>query len=188
MKPLCLPLLSLVLLVGASSSRAADNFKLDPVHSSVSFKIEHAGVSFVHGRFNEMTGSFTLDPDPSKCSFSLNCKVESVDTNNKARDKHLQGGDFFNSAQFPVISFKSTSVKAVSGGYEVTGDLTMHGKSKPLTFTLKGGKKTQFPPGTERTGFSTDLSLKRSEYGMDKMMQALGDEVFISVGMEGTKN
>ena len=182
-----LGLVAFALLAAALPLRAADAFTVDPIHSCVSFKIEHMGISFVHGRFDEVAGSFTLDSDPSKCSFALTCKVESVDTNNKGRDKHLQGGDFFNSAQFPVISFKSTSVKVVPGGYEVTGDLTMHGVTKPLSFTLKGGKRVQMQ-GKEQSGFTTDLALKRSDFGMDKMLNALGDEVFISIGMEGTKN
>src|SRR5207245_2037241 len=150
-------LVSLVVCFSAPI-QAAETFVIDNVHSSVSFKAFHAGISWVHGRFDEVAGSFTLDSgDPSKCSFMLTLKVDSIDTNNKDRDKHLKSPDFFNAAQFPTITFQSTSVKPVEGGYEVTGDLTMHGVKKPITFTLKGGKKVQFPPGRNRTGFTTDL-------------------------------
>ncbi len=167
---------------------AADTYTVDPMHTSVTFKILHAGLSYVHGRFDRVSGSFTLDrDDPSKSSFTLTIDPESVDTNNSMRDAHLKGPDFFNVKQFPMLSFKSTSVKAVEGGYEVSGDLTMHGETKPITLTLKGGKTVEFPRGVQRTGFSTDLILKRSAFGMDKMLNALGDEIPISIGFQGVK-
>ena len=112
------------------------------------------GLSYIHGRFDDFTGNFTIDTsDPAKSSFTLTIKPESVDTNNAGRDTHLRGPDFFNVKQFPVISFTSTAVKPIEGGYEVTGDLTLHGETKPVTFSLKGGKTAQFHPGVERTGF-----------------------------------
>src|SRR5258708_120777 len=135
---------SLVLAFSALSARAGENYKIDPVHSSISFKIQHSGISWVHGRFNEFSGSYTLDKDdPSKGTFELTIKPESVDTNNKGRDGHLRSGDFFNVKQFPALTFKSTGIKAADGNLEVTGDLTMHGETKPITFTLKGGKEIQ---------------------------------------------
>jgi polyisoprenoid-binding protein YceI len=172
----------------ASSAWAADEYTLDAMHSGVTFKISHLGLSWVHGRFNEVSGDFTIDPDnPGKCSFALKIKAESIDTNNQKRDDHLRSPDFFNVKQYPVLTFKSTSVKAGKDGYQVTGDLTMHGETKSVTFVLVGGKKAEFPKGVQRTGFSTDLTLKRSEFGMDKMLEAVGDDVHISVSFEGTK-
>ena len=172
-------------LAAIPSIRAADNYGVDPMHTSVSFKIQHAGISYVHGRFNQVSGEFTIDKDdPSKSSYNLTIKTDSVDTNNSKRDAHLRSGDFFNVKQFPTITFKSTSVKPVDGGYEVKGDLTMHGETKPITFTLSGGKETEFPPGFKRAGYWTDLKLNRSDFGMDKMLNAIGDPVEISVGVE----
>jgi polyisoprenoid-binding protein YceI len=167
---------------------AADTYTIDPVHSSVSFQAQHAGISYVHGRFNDVAGEFTIDKDdPSKSSVTLTIKVESVDTNNKQRDGHLRSGDFFNAKQFPTMTFKSKSFKAVEGGYEVTGDLTMHGETKAITFKLSGGKETEFPPKVQRTGYWADLKIKRSEFGMNKMLEAIGDTVYVSVAVEGTK-
>ena len=77
--------------------------------------------------------------------------------------------------------------KPVDGGYEVTGDFTMHGVTKPVTLTLKGGRTAEFPKGVQRTGYSTDLTIKRPDYGMDKFKEGVGDEVFISISFEGTK-
>ncbi|HEY1858760.1 MAG TPA: YceI family protein [Gemmataceae bacterium] len=164
----------------------ADDYAVDDVHSSVGFKIQHLGISWIQGRFDEVSGTFTLDKDPAKSSFELTLKTESIDTNNKNRDTHLKSPDFFNAKQYPTISFKSKSVKAVDGGYEVKGDLTMHGETKPISFTLKGGKEVDFM-GKKRTGFSTELTLKRFDFGMDKFKEALSDDVQVAVSFEGAK-
>ncbi len=81
----------------------------------------------------------------------------------------------------------STSVKPVEGGFDVSGDLTMHGETKPVTFTLKGGRSAEFPRGVKRTGYSTEFVLKRSEFGVGRPMPALGDEVQVSISFEATK-
>jgi polyisoprenoid-binding protein YceI len=87
------------------------------------------------------------------------------------------------------VSFTSTAVKPIEGGYQVTGDLDLHGVTKPITFTLKGGNKAQFPPGVQRTGFSTQFVLKRSDFGVGnpKFAKMLGDDIYVAVGVEGTK-
>jgi polyisoprenoid-binding protein YceI len=158
------------------------------MHTSVSFKASHLGLSWTHGRFNDVRGGFSLDPaDAGKCSFSLNIKAESIDTGNAKRDEHLRSPDFFNAKQFPALTFESTEVKPIKDGYQVTGNLTLHGVTRSVSFPLVGGRKAEFPKGVQRTGFSTELSLKRSEFGMDKMTEAIGDEVFISISFEGTK-
>jgi polyisoprenoid-binding protein YceI len=171
----------------AAPVRAAD-YTVEDFHSSVTFKVSHLGISEVHGRFNDMAGSFEIDKDePGKCSFTLTVKTESVDTNNKKRDDHLRSPDFFNVKQFPAITFKSTKVTlAKDKSYLVTGDLAMHGKTKPISFNLKGGKEIEFPKGTKRVGFTTELTLKRSDFGMDFMVAAIGDEVQIAISFEGT--
>ena len=177
-----------VLLASHAPVRAADDYTIDDAHSSVVFKIQHLGLSWIHGRFNDVSGSFTLDKDePGKSSFALTIKAESIDTGNTKRDQHLRSPDFFNVKQFPLLSFKSTSVKAVKDGYEVTGDFSLHGQTQSITFTLMGGKKAEFPKGVQRTGFWTDLVLKRSDFGMEKFKGALGDEVHVSVSFEGVK-
>jgi polyisoprenoid-binding protein YceI len=79
-------------------------------------------------------------------------------------------------------------VKAIEGGYEVTGDLELHGTINPVTFTLKGGGSFEFPKGKQRTGYVTDLVIKRSDFGVGRPMPVLGDEVYVSIGFEGTKN
>ncbi len=174
-------------LTVAAVSRA-DDYALDAVHSGVTFKIAHAGVSWTYGRFNDVSGAFRLEPaDPAKAIFVLNLKTDSIDTNNKQRDDHLKAPDFFNAKQFPLITFKSTGVKVIEGGFDVTGDLQMHGVTKSIAFPLKGGKAAEFPKGVQRTGFTTDLTLKRSDFGMDKMVGPIGDDVVVSISFEGVK-
>jgi polyisoprenoid-binding protein YceI len=182
------PALAAVLftVVSASPASAADDYALDTAHAGVTFKISHLGLSWTYGRFNDLSGSFSID-DAGKCSFELSAKVESIDTGNKKRDEHLRGPDFFNVKQYPTISFKSTAVKAIKNGYEVTGDLTLHGKTKSVTISLLGGRKAEFPKGVHRTGYSADFGIKRSDFGMEKFKEAVGDEVYLSVSFEGTK-
>jgi len=187
---MCVLTLVIVTLVGAGakSSSAADEYAYDGVHSSVSFKARHLDISWIHGRFNEVEGKFSLDREnPAKSKFQLTIKVDSVDTANKARDEHLRQPDYFDTKQFPTIEFKSTGVKAIQGGYEVTGDFTMHGTTKQITLVLMGGKEHDFKK-VKRVAFSTELSLKRSDYGFDKnAIGPIGDEALIMIDCEGVR-
>lgn len=181
--------MGLVIAGGSIAVRAADNYKLDPVHTAVTFKISHLGLSWTYGRFNDVSGQFTIDSaDAGGTSFALSMKPESVDTGNSKRDDHLRGPDFFNVKQFPVLTFTSKSVKPIEGGYEVTGDMTLHGTTRSVTFSLTGGRTAELPPGVRRTGYSTEFKLKRSDFGMDKMIGAIGDEIDVAISFEGVKS
>lgn len=179
---------SLVLLAAVAGPVAAADYAVDSAHAGVTFKASHVGLSWTYGRFNDVSGTFTFDPDKVTASkFNLAIKTDSIDTGNAKRDEHLRAPDFFNAKQFPAITFKSTTVKAVKEGYQVSGDLSLHGVTKPVSFILTGGKTAEFPKGTQRIGFSTELTIKRSDFGMDKMLDGIGDEVPISISLEGTK-
>jgi polyisoprenoid-binding protein YceI len=178
-------LVPFILAASPAFVRAAENYTVDAAHTSVTFKISHLGLSWTHGRFNDVAGSFVVDADPAKSSFTLNIKPESIDTGNRQRDDHLRSPDFLNVKQFPAMSFKTTTVKAASDGYDVTGDFTMHGVTKSIKFNLTGGKTAEFPPGTKRTGYSTDLVLKRTDFGVGAA-GPIGDEVHVSISFEGT--
>ncbi len=146
------------------------------------------GISQVHGRFNKFEGALAVDKaDASKSMFSMKINADSVDTGNEARDKHLRNPDFFDTKQYADMTFKSTAVKAVKDGYEVEGDFAMHGKTKKIKFTLQGGKEVE-AMGAEKIGFITDFTIKRSDFGMvDKNPGGLSDEVYVSIGLEGTR-
>jgi len=188
-RPLSTPLAALALVVSLGlSARAADEYTYDGVHSSVSFKARHLDISWIHGRFNEASGKFAIDrADPSKSTFELSVKVDSVDTGNAKRDEHLRQPDYFDTKQFPTIDFKSTSVKPIEGGFEVTGDFTMHGQTKSIVIVLKGGKEVEWK-GVKRVGFATEIAVKRSDYGFDPTQIGLiGDQALILIDCEGMR-
>jgi polyisoprenoid-binding protein YceI len=173
--------------MGIGMIAAGDDYEIDHVHSGVTFQIRHADVSWIPGRFNEFSGECTLDTaDPGKSSFKMKIKPESVDTNNAKRDGHLRSPDFFNTKQYPTIEFVSTSVAATEGGYQVTGNLTLHGETKPVTFELKGGKVVRIMG--QRTGFTTQFKVKRSDFGVGAKFEPpmLGDEVWVTISFEAT--
>ena len=178
-----------ILVACGTVTRGAETYTVDPVHSSISFMISHVGISNIHGRFNAFSGTIPIDQaDPAKSSFALSIPIESIDTNNVKRDEHLRAPDYFNAKQFPTMSFQSTKVAAVDGGYDVTGDLTLHGVTKPVSFTLKGGDKVvEFPKGTKRIGLVSTLSIRRSDFGVNAEPKGLGDEVPIFIGIEAAK-
>jgi polyisoprenoid-binding protein YceI len=166
----------------------ADDYTIDPAHSSISFQISHLGLTWIHGRFDEFGGSFSLDKAaPARSAFELTIKTASVDTNNGKRDGHLRSPDFFDAKQNPTITFKSTAVKEVGSSYQVTGNLTMNGTTRQVSFILEGGKTAEFPKGVVRVGYHTNFTLKRSDFEMKKMVGPLGDEVKVSIGIEGIK-
>jgi len=182
-------LVVLSVMGGAALAQEGVSYTVDAMHSGVTFKISHLGLSWVHGRFDDLAGQFTVDrQNPANCSFEFEAKTESVDTNNRKRDDHLRSPDFFNAKQFPAITFKSTSVRPGQNGYEVTGDLTLHGVTKPVTFLLSGGKTAEFPKGVHRTGYSAEFSINRTEFGIGiKFAGALADVVHIEISFEGTQ-
>jgi polyisoprenoid-binding protein YceI len=177
----------------ALSANAADKFLLDPTHASVLFGVSHLGFSKTFGRFNKVEGAFTLDADaPEKSSVVVTMDAASLDTNHEKRDEHLRGKDFFDVAQFPALTYKSTSVKLTGEKTAiVTGDLTMHGvtKSVPLDVTLVNvGPNPMDPTKTKIVaGFSARGTLKRSEFGMGYAAPVLGDDVEIIIEVDAIK-
>ena len=180
---------ALLFRLTGSSAGAAELYALDPVHSSVTFKVKHMGVANVHGRFNELSGALRYDAqDPDNFSVTVQVVAGSVDTSNSQRDQHLRSPDFFDVQQFPLIEFKSTIVKKMRADtYAVHGDLSLHGVTRPLKVevVLTGeGKDYQ---GNRRIGFETDFQIKRSDFGMNKMLTSAGDVVRLTVSIEGVR-
>ena len=177
-----------VLLSSAGLSLHADTFKIDPVHSSIVFSIKHLGVSNFYGRFNDVSGQVVFDKsDPGKSAVELSIPVESIDTHNEKRDQHLKSPDFFNAKQFPVITFKSKSVEGSGDNYKVTGELNLHGVSKPLTLEIKRAADGKGTDDEVRGGGETQFTIKRSDFGMNFMQGALGDDVTVLLSLEGVK-
>ncbi|HEY7090765.1 MAG TPA: YceI family protein [Tepidisphaeraceae bacterium] len=176
--------------LGSPGTARAENLKLDPAHSFLVFQIGHMDVSRVWGRVNGPTGTVNIDDAKlDGSSIQVSAKAENIDTGVKGRDDHLKRPDFFDAKQFPDITFKSTSIKKTGdNSYEVTGDLAMHGQSKPITVTLtKLGAGDKGPPMGYRAGYETSFTIKRSDWGMTNMVGPVGDEVKLFINLECTR-
>jgi polyisoprenoid-binding protein YceI len=179
-----------LLLAGfINPAAAAETYKLDPAHTSVVFRIKHLGVAYVYGRFNGPTGAFVFDESsPSKNSIQMQVDAQNVDTAVQKRDNHLKSPDFFNAGEHPLITFKSTSVKkSGKDSYEITGDLTLPGKTKPITVKALQTGTGKDPWGNYRRGFETSFTISRSDFGMDFMMKVVADDVLLTVSVEGIR-
>jgi polyisoprenoid-binding protein YceI len=189
MKPTKLTFTSILCsLVFVLSASGADTYKVDPVHSSVVFGIKHNGVADFYGAFKEISGTVTFDAaDPSKSSVELNVPVESIDTRDAKRDQHLKSPDFFNAKQFPAITFKSNKIEGSGESYKISGDLTIHGVTKPVTADFKRGPDGKGGQGKTVGGGEARFAIKRSDYDMKFMIGPLGDDVNIILSLEGAK-
>jgi polyisoprenoid-binding protein YceI len=180
--------LALNALTGATTVRA-DSYKIDPVHSAILFKIGYLGVGIIYGRFDSFSGDITFDQsDPSKDAVNVEIKTDSVDTNATNRDKSLRGPDFFDAAQFPTATFKSKSIKKIDDKtFEITGDFTLRGVTKPLTLKANLIGTGPGPKGETRTGAEASASLKRSDFDVKAMLPAVDDQVNLIIAVQGIK-
>ena len=182
-----------VLALAALPALAQDTYKIDPVHSEVSFKIRHL-LAKVNGRFTKFSGDIKVDTkDITNSSVEVSIDAASINTDNEARDKHLRSDAFFDVAKYPAITFKSTSVKEVAKGkLEITGDFTLHGVTKRITFPISnagtGPGMPGSPAGTVVAGFVDGaLTIDRNDYGIKIFPGALGYEVAIALNVEAGK-
>lgn len=180
----------------AITNAAADSYKIDAVHSAVLFRINHVGAGVFWGRFNKIDGDFFIDPaKPETSHFKVTIPIASVDTANEKRDEHLRSGDFFNARQYPTATFQSTSITGTSeeNVFELKGDLTLMGETRPITARLLfGGNGTM--QGKAIQGFEADFTIKRADFGISTYLApdggnggALGNDVRIIVAGEGVK-
>ncbi len=181
------------LLAAAANAQAADTFKIDPDHTNVAFGVGHLGYSTMYGQFQAVGGTIEFDEANAPAS-SLEVSIEtaSVDTDHQARDDHLRSPDFFNSEEFPEMTFKSTSIERTGDNTgKITGDLTLLGVTKPVTLDVTFNKMAVHPipsyNGVVVAGFSAMGKINRSEFGMDKFIPGIGDEVQIWIEAEAHK-
>ncbi|UCD81683.1 MAG: YceI family protein [Desulfobacterales bacterium] len=178
------------LLAGFSiSAYAAETYQLDPAHTSVMFRVKHLGVAYVYGRFNGPRGFFTFDESsPSQSAIEVQVNVKDVDTAVEKRDHHLKSPDFFDAEEYPIVTFKSTAIKKLSQeAYEVSGNITLLGKTRPITVKAVDTGSGKDPWGNFRRGFETSFSINRSDFGMNFMLDGVSDEVVITVSVEGIR-
>ncbi len=144
-------------------------WKLDPAHSSADFKIKHMMISNVKGSFSGLTGTLvenTANPNQSTVEASID--IATINTGDPQRDGHLKSADFFDVEKYPKMTFKSTQVERKGDGeYSVTGDLTLHGVTKPVTFAVEGPSAPGKDPwGNTRIGLSATTRINRKDFGL----------------------
>ena len=169
----------------------AEKYALDPTHTFVVFKITDLGYSHVVGWFTAVAGELTFDPaDVTRSALNVTIKTASIDTHFARRNKDLMSPDFLNVAEFPEMTFKSTSVERTGDKKgKVTGELTLLGVTKPVTMDVTFTKvaPNPFHSNTPTAGFEAHTVIKRSEFGMKAEIPNIGDDVDISIDSQASK-
>jgi len=173
---------------------ATTKWVLDPTHSEVTFKVKHLMFTNVSGQFTKFEATAEAEDDNfDNASFSFSADVDSVNTNNTDRDGHLKSADFFDAAQFPALTFKSTAVANDGGDLKVTGDLTVHGVTKSVTLDAEFGGIQKDPWGNIKSGFSVTGKINRKDFGLtwNAALETggvmLGDEVKLALELQFVK-
>lgn len=184
--------LAVLAAVGMAQGAWGATWSLDADHTAAEFSVKHMMVSNVKGQFSKVTGTVNLDEKaPARSSVEATIDATTVDTRQPKRDAHLKSADFFDVAKYPTLSFKSTSVKKVGKDhFRVTGDLTLHGVTKPVVLDTQVTPPTKDPWGNTRRGLHATTKIDREDYGL-KWNQALeaggvlvGKEVQITIDGE----
>jgi len=174
----------------------ADTWQIDPMHTSVEFTVRHMMISNVKGTFEKTSGTVTIDgSDPTTAKIDATIDASSINTRVERRDADLKSPDFLDVAKYPTITFKSTKVEANGEGkWKVTGDLTLHGVTKPVVLDVEGtGAPIKDPFGNTRAGASATTKINRRDFGIsyNKTLDAggvmVGDEVSITIDVEAIK-
>ncbi len=179
-----------VALAAGLPAAAAERYVVDGDHSDVVFLVDHLGYSKTIGRMNKVEGMILFDEEAvENSSVEITIDAASVDTNHKARDEDLRSANFFNVAEYPKITFKSTAVeKTGEATGRITGDLTLLGVARPVTLEVTFNRKAPHPvpsyDGVMTAGFSARARIRRSDFGMDAFLPAVGDEVELLIEVE----
>jgi polyisoprenoid-binding protein YceI len=173
----------------------ADTWQIDSSHTSVEFTVRHMMISNVKGQFQKTTGTITANGnDPASAKIDVTIDASSVDTRVERRDAHLKSPDFLDVAKFPTITFKSTKVEAAGPNkWTMTGDLTIHGVTRPVVLDVEGSGSPIQVMGHTRAGASATTKIKRSDFGLtwNKALETggvlVGDDIAISIDLEAVK-
>ena len=173
---------------------AAQTWQIDPAHSRAQFTVRHFGISNVRGDFSGISGSAEYDgKDVTKAKIKATIDVNSITTRVAQRDNHLKTPDFFDAAKFPTMTFESTAITAAGAGkYKMTGNLTMHGVTKPVTFDLDAPSAIITDPqgGGRRVGTAATTTINRKDFGIayDSKLpdgtSAVGDMILVQLDVE----
>jgi polyisoprenoid-binding protein YceI len=143
------------------------DYTLDPAHTRLGFSARHAMVATVRGQFTDFTGTAHIDTaNPAGSKVEVSIVANSISTGNEQRDGHLLSGDFFETEQFPDITFVSTDVSRDGDDWTITGDLTIKGVTKPISVPFEFTGSAQDPFGNVRVGFEGAATLLRKDWGL----------------------
>ncbi len=172
------------------AAHATETYTIDPQHTYTHFSVSHLGFSTTHGRFDKSSGKVTLDRAAQSGSVDISMQAASISTGLDKRDEHLRGPDFFNSAEFPSVTYKSSTVKFKGDTpSSVEGSLTLLGVSKPVTLTISAFKCGIHPMNKKHLcGADASAQIKRSDFGMKYALPNVGDEVKLVFQVEAYKD
>ncbi|MBU1920266.1 YceI family protein [bacterium] len=179
-------------LFAFGTTASASNWAIDKVHSNVGFDAKHLVISTVEGEFADYDATISFEPsDLSTLNVNFTVQIGSINTDNEKRDGHLKSADFFDVETYPTMTFKSTGVKVTAPGEaELTGDLTIRGVTKPVTFAVDGFNQPIEFMGTTKTGGTAKATINRQDFGVswNKSLDAGGvlvsDDVNIVLELE----
>ncbi len=170
-------------------------WQIDNTHSQVTFSVRHMMVTTVKGQFNVLSGKLEIDEQhPENSWVEAEVDAASIDTRDERRDGHLRSPDFFDAANYPTITFKSTKVEAVGDHeYRVSGDLTLHGVTRQVTFDAEYSGQLKDPYGMQRAGLSAKATINRKDFGLswDQALESggvlVGDKVTIEIDLAAVR-
>ncbi|RMG60755.1 MAG: polyisoprenoid-binding protein, partial [Bacteroidetes bacterium] len=144
-------------------------WNIDPTHSEIQFKVRHMMISTVSGVFHQFTGQMKAsEADFSDAEISFEADIDSIDTRNEQRDGHLKSNDFFNAAEFPKMTFRSTSFeKTGEGTFVLKGDLTIRDVTQAVSLDVEYGGTLQDPYGQTRAGFEISGKINRKDFNLN---------------------
>ena len=175
-----------------AAAAAVTTWEIDPAHSHAQFKVRHMMISNVKGEFTKLSGTVLIDStDVTRSSVDVTIDATSISTRDPQRDGHLKSPDFFDVEHYPTITFKATKITRTDDGLELTGNLTIRGITKPVTFEVDGPTpETKDPWGNIRRGVEATTSVDRKDFGLawNATLETggvmVGDKVTITVDAE----
>jgi polyisoprenoid-binding protein YceI len=179
--------LSTIALWQPGDAISQELFNIDPQHSSITFRVKQFGITWIHGRFNQVSGNYSLLSTPDReAEIDIRVRVANIDSGDVERDQYLRGPEFFHAEAYPWIIFKSTSIEQVgSEAFTVIGNLSFHGVTRRIQIDANQTGLLDDPKGDRRSGFYAVFTIRRSDYGMKYLLGGMGDRVELTVGVEG---
>jgi len=175
-------------LLALASPLWASDYKVDGAHTFVEWRVQHLGYSWLYGRFNDISGDFSWDEsNPSAAVINIEIDTASLDSNHALRDKHLRGKKFLNVKQFPKATFVSTGFTGDAKGGTLSGDFTLHGVTKRISFDVEKLGQGPDPWLGYRAGFIAKTVIDRRDYGIDEVLGPMSNLVELELAVEGVR-